>query len=154
MKFKGITLEPPKAQPLVLPIGGVDVVLMIKPVYDDSPFLDLSPRPEPPVLHMADGSKKIDVDDSAYALASDTWSRNSTTWRYLKALEDSEIEWEQVDINDVSTYQYFEQELSEAGFSRIYIHNILLKIHTLSGMNQALIEEATERFILGMGQEQ
>lgn len=155
MKFKGIKLEPPKPVPCVIPVGEVEVVFMVAPIYGAEGFNEVAPRPMPKIKTMADGTQETESGDKSYLDKLTQWIKNSQVWMELKALESSpDLEWEKVNINDPSTYEFFEKELRESGISKSAIEHLRLKIYEVSGMRQDLIEEATERFLAGQAQGQ
>jgi len=154
MKFQGIQINPPEPKVLVIPHNGIDVVFQAQHVDDYSAFDELVPKPIPVKVRSADGTEKIDFDDKAYQKEVDDWSNKRSNWMFIKSLEVSKgIEWDIIDMKKPDTWLKFDQELSNAGFNGPVIERVKMLCFQACGLDQSMIDEATERFLAGRAQE-
>lgn len=154
MKINGITFDGPKPVTLVVPVGGQEIVLTIKPVFDFEEFHKIFPCPEPPGAIDNQGNKIKDFEHPSYLSALDRWSEAHSGYLFIKALEDTDIEWDKVDITKPETYELFDDEFRTIGLSPAYLNRIKFKILDVCGTNADRIDEATERFLAGRAQVQ
>jgi len=148
MKINGITFGGPKPVPCVIPVGNDEVVFMITPVMDFEEFEKLCPRPEPPGAIDNKGNKTTNPDHPSHIEAIGKYADQRMEWMYLKAVEGTEgLEWENVNMEDPSTYTNFTKELVNAGIPIGYIDALKMKIIQVCGLDPDRIEEATKRFL-------
>ena len=154
MKFQGITLDKPKPEVLVVPHNGVEVVFKAECVTDYSEFDKLCPTPVPPKKLLAGGKEEVDTKDKDYLKEVDDWSDRRSNWMFLKSLQASDhVEWDIVDMQDPSTWNKFDEEFISAGFVGPIIERIKMLVFKACGLDQSMIDEATERFLVGQAQE-
>lgn len=149
MKFAGIELKGAYSTFLVIPKGLVDVVFTVTAVYDRRPFEELCPKPKPPNVRLPNQKEASpDFTNADYLKAINDWQDKRHVWLCLKSLEDTEeLVWDRVDINNPDTYDQWEEELIEAGFT--YTERVMLqnKILEVCGLSVDHIEKATDDFL-------
>ncbi len=154
MKFQGLQLLPPEPKVLVVPHNGVDVVFKAQCVTDYAEFDALVPTPVPVKMRMADGSEKVDTEDKDFRKECDDYARLRSDWMFVKSLQASEgLEWSRVHPQKPETWRLIVEELQETGFTLPVIERIKMLCFVASGLDQTLIDEATERFLAGRDQE-
>lgn len=154
MKFQGIKIEKPEPKVLVIPHNGVEVIFMAVYVDNYDEFDALVPKPVPVKKRLASGKIETDYEDEGYKKEVNIWSNKRSNWMFLKSLSVSEdITWDKVDLEKPDTYDKFETELLEAGFNGPVIERIKMLCFEACGLDQSLIDEATERFLAGRAQE-
>jgi len=154
MNLQGVTVQPPKVKTLVIPRDGVDLVFQAQYVDNYDKFDELAKRPIPMKMRLADGTEKIDMEDKDYIKEVTDWSEMRSNWMFMQALSVTEgLEYDILDENDPKSWLRFDEEFKNAGFSLPVIERIKMLCFEASGLNQALIDEATERFLAGQAQE-
>lgn len=154
MKLNGISVEPPEPKTIVIPHGDQEVVFKAQLVDDFTEFDELCPRPTPPVIRDKEGNERRDISDKDYLQRLNDYSEKRSNWMFLKSLLATEgLEFDIVDMSDPETWNSFDDEFKAAGFSEYQIERIKLLAFQANGMDQKLIDEATERFLAGRAQE-
>lgn len=150
MKFKGQKALGPKPEYIVIPRGDDNIVFIAKPILDYSGFDELCPRPTPPGILFPDGRKGQDVESPDFRNKLNEYLQLRTNWYIINALRETpEMEWETVNYSDPSTWGNWRKEFDEFLTER-EINSVLDGIAVANGLDQAKIEEAKERFLVGM----
>ena len=150
MKFKGQKALGPKPEYIVIPRGDDDIVFIAKPILDYSGFDALCPRPVPPGILFPDGRKGQDLESPEFRNKLNEYLQLRTNWYIINALRETpEMEWETVTYSDPSTWENWRKEFDEFLTER-EINSVLDGIAVANGLDQAKIEEAKERFLVGM----
>jgi hypothetical protein len=150
MKLNGKKIEGPNEVTIVIPRGsGEDIVLKARAVLDLDDFEEMCPLPTPPSRRMAGGADVPNLKDQGYVSALQRRNVMRLNYIVLSSLEATEgLEWETVDISDSNTWDNFNTELKDAGFSPIEIQRIVADILNVNALDEAKIEEARQRFLL------
>ena len=148
MKIKGKKILGANREIIAIPRGdGEDIVFIAEAVLDQKVFDKLCPVPKPR-LKKIDGVDVPDFDDKNYNKNIMKYSEKKTAWLILTSLKATpELEWEQVNFNDPSTWALFRQELNDSGFSDLEVNRIINGALTAQGLNEAKIEAARDRFL-------
>jgi hypothetical protein len=148
MKIKGRKILGANREIVAIPRGeGQDIIFIAEAVLDHKPFDKLCPVPKPAIKKIG-GEDIPDLNDKNYQRRVHQYSERKTAWLVLTALRATEgLEWEQVDLNNPSTWVYFRQELNDSGFSDIEINRIINGALSAQGLNEYKIEEARNRFL-------
>ncbi len=155
MKIKGQKIEGRNIEICIIPRGGEtpDVIFKCGAVLDITDFEKLCPPPVVKTKMMKGGKKVDDVDSPVYKKASDEHSKKRITYIILRSLEDTEgLEWETVKIDDPSTWDNYEQELKDSGFTNIEVMRIINAVMSANCLNDQLIEKARANFLLSQEQ--
>jgi len=157
MRLKGKKIEGPSTKILVFPRGDDNSVkLEIMAILDFEPFEKLCPEPTPPTVTKPGGVKVLDPNDKNYkklivrhgALRMQ-WLFINSLWCPAEHLEDERtpVEWDLVDPLDPNTWDKFEPELVNAGFSeieRLMISNAIMEVNSIS---ESTMKEARDSFL-------
>lgn len=148
MKIKGKKIIGPNREIIPIPRGdGNDIIFVAEAVLDHSVFDKLCPLPKP-MYKKIDGIDIPDLDDKNYLKKVQTYSEKKTAWLILASLKATEgLEWEQVNLNDPSTWLLFRKELNNSGFSDLEVNRIINGALSAQGLNDAKIEAARDRFL-------
>jgi len=149
MRIKGKKITGANREIIAIPRGdGDDIVFIAEAVLDHKPFDKLCPVPKPR-LKKIDGEDVPDFKDKNYNAKIVKYSEKKTAWLILTSLKATpELEWEQVDLDDPSTWLLFRQELNSSGFSDLEVNRIINGSLTAQGLNEARIEQARDSFLL------
>lgn len=150
MKIKGQTLTAPKPVPIIIPRAphGEDVVFMAQPIIEFDEFNSKCKEPEPVRVIKAGGDSYLDYEDKSYLLALDTYAKRKNCWIFLKTISVTPgLEWEVVNMDDPSTWEKFEEELTKAGFTTGEINYLFTEALDVNIMTPEKIEQARERFL-------
>lgn len=148
MKLNGKKILGPNREIIPIPRGnGEDLVFVAEAVLDHSHFDKLCPVPKPKLKKIG-GDDIPDLNDKGYLKNIQRYSEQKTAWLVLTSLRATEgLEWEQVDLNDPSTWLLFRKELHDSGFTDLEINMLVNGALTAQGLNEAKIEAAREHFL-------
>ena len=150
MKLAGKKVEGVNVETIVLPRkNGEDLVFKAKAVLDYENFDSICKLPEPPLKQIRGQTHPVpDVKDDRYLKQLDEWAENKTHWMILESLSETpDLEWENVDRLDPSTWKNYVAEVREAGITDgefAMIHRAVIEV---CGLSEAHIKEATESFL-------
>ena len=149
MKIKGKRIEGVNVEIIPIPRGdGPDIIFEARAIQDMKPFEKMCPLPNPPKRKI-NGVDVPQLKDPNYLKALEKRAEQRMVWMVLTALEATEgLEWEDVKIDDPSTWQQLEPELRNSGFSAVEIQRIIAGVINVNALSEAKIEAARERFLL------
>jgi len=149
MKIAGIDLS--ITTNIIVPIirGDSEVIFecCIIESYDD--FDRLCPAPEAPkVLRRGDSAPTPDETDKDYLEALEAHSKKRVAYMFIVSVEPTEgLTWDKVDLANPDTWEFYENELTEAGFNTVHMGQILQGVMEANGLSDTRIEEAKKRFL-------
>jgi len=153
MKIGGVVVEGPSEEVLVLPRLGQDIIIRCKAVLDMSPFTAMCPEPKAnPKLRPGKGWVSDDKDPG-YLEQCGRYAQLRFSYIAIKSLEPSEIEWEIVVLDEPNTWENWEKELRDSGFSSIELNRIVACVMQANALDEAKLEKARESFLLGLEEE-
>ncbi len=149
MKIKGVKIEGPNREIIVIPRGmDDDIVFVADAVLDMTPFEQMCPVPLVPKRNI----KGVDIPnlkDPAFLQHVEDHAAKRLAWMVLVSLEGTEgLEWETVDISDPSTWVNFRTEMKSADFSDMEINRVVACVMSVNALSEYKIEAARERFLL------
>lgn len=151
MRIKGKKFQP-REEVVVLPRGDDNIVFKAQAVLDYSDFDALCPQPKPPTKMLKGGETHTNPEDPGYQEKLNEWGVKRTHWMVLKSLSATEgLEWETVKMDDPTTWENYEKELSEV-LSPVELSAVIGCVTDACGLNQQKIDEATKRFLAGQAQ--
>jgi len=150
MKIQGKKIEGANEVVIVIPRGSnSDIILKASAVLDMTPFEEMCPAPDPPKRLMPGGKEVPNLKDPAYLKQLDGHSVKRLNWIVLTSLEATEgLEWEKIDLGDPTTWNNFQEEMKEAGFSNVEVNRIVADVIDVNALNEDKIQEARARFLL------
>ncbi len=147
MRINGRTLSL-NEEILVLPRPDGDIVIKARGLANSKAFDEICLPPIAPEVIKADGSRFRNTDDATYKAAAEQYGANKVAWIVIESLKATEgLEWETVKPSDPSTWQLWEQELKDSGFSEpevLRITNLVMSANSLDG---GKLEAARKRFL-------
>lgn len=134
---------------IVLPRGNSeDLVFHARAVDDFTEFEKLCPPPEPPKKVLPNGEQIPNFQDKDYQKHLENYGFKRVAYMVIKGLEATEdLEWEQVDPSNHTTWLQFRPELRESGLSDIEINRVVNGCMKANSLNEAAIEAARKRFL-------
>jgi len=157
MKIGGKKIDSrPASETLYFPREKDEVVaIRANAVMDRSEFDRLLPVPKPPKKRIKGNILVDNPEDPKYAISVNAHGARFIDWLVIQSLcgvnretqDDEPIEWEIVDKQDAKTWNKWEEELRQSGFSdmeRKRIHNMVIKVNSLS---DARLDEARASFL-------
>ena len=152
MKYKGQKIEGPNEEIIIIPRGtGDDIVLTARAVLDFKEFDDLITVPKPP-MRMTRGESKHTplLNDPKYKKEMDLYNQLRLSWLILTSLKATEdLEWETVDMFDSGTWNNYDEEMRDSGFSNVEIGRIIDGVMIANSLSQEKIDEARKHFLAG-----
>lgn len=151
MKIAGKKIEGPNIETIVIPRGNdLDDAIVFKAasVLDFDEFDALCPRPQAPVKMVKGGKTVPDLTRPSYKASIEDYAKKRIAWIVLKSLEATEeLVWEQVNIDDPTTWLKFEEELKAAGFSSVECHRIVNGVMSANCLDESKLDKAREDFL-------
>ena len=150
MKIQGKKIEGANEVIIVIPRGSnSDIVLKAQAVLDMEPFDVMCPPPEPVKRTLPGGKEVKNFKDASYLKSLDNHSVKRLNWIVLTSLEATAgLEWDKINLSDPTTWNNFEEEMKEAGFSNVEVNRIVAACIEVNALNEEKIQEARERFLL------
>lgn len=150
MKIHGKKIHGLNVEVVVIPRQSGDLVFKAQAVLNYEDHDKINPMPTPPVKLLPGGVTSQNVEDPTYKKKLDAWATQKFYWMMLKSLEATDgLEWEQAKMDDPSTWENYRKEMEDGGLSPGEVARIEMCVTNACGLNQAKIDEATERFLAG-----
>lgn len=156
MKIAGKKIEGRNVEIVVIPRPlGEDIAFRCEAVLSMDAFDKLCPMPLPPMRMVKGGIKVPDTENVTYREALTVHSNRRMAFLILESLKATpELEWETVKMDTPSTWENWEKELEDSGFSAVEINRVRTGVFNANCLNEALIETARENFLRGSQAEQ
>lgn len=151
MKIKGRKIEGRNIEIIAIPrSNGEDIIFQAGAVLDSKEFDMICPMPKPPQKMIRGGTLIYDFDHPTYKKEIEQYGRRRSTWMILQSLKYTpDLEWETVDLGNPDTWQNYEQELRDSGFSETEMTRIINGVMIANCVNEEKVEEARKRFLAG-----
>ena len=148
MKYKGKKLEGRNTDILVLQKGNEQIIFKAEAVMNFKEFDKLCPAPKPPII-LKPGNRRIpNENDSNYLKAMEKYGEQRINYMIIKSLEATEdLEWDNVNINNPDTYENWQKELEEAGFSETERMRIMVLCTQVNALDDNMLDQAKETFL-------
>lgn len=150
MKINGKKIEGSNVEICVIPRGEdkEPIVFRCQAVLDIEPFDQLCPAPKPPIILRPGGKRVTDTENSKYKFQLGQHNAKRMGYLILKSLEATEgLEWETISLSDPDTWNNYEKELKDSGFSNIEIMRIINTCMAANCLDEARLERAREDFL-------
>lgn len=134
---------------LVLPRGDKEIVFRAVGVPDYEPFNKLCPEPKPPGIYKPKEGWVPNEDDPSYKDMMETYGRKRLAWLIISSLEPSDIEWDEVSLNNPSTWMQWEQELKTAGLNQVECNRVQNLVFQANCLDENKLIQARESFLVG-----
>lgn len=157
MKINGIKIEgdllKPNEDVLVLPRGqNKQVIFTARAVQTMEEFAKLCPEPKAPTAFVA-GKGWIDqVEDKTYKSQCKEFGAKQLGYLIIKSLEDMDLEWDKISLDEPSTWGNWEKELLDNGFTQRECNLLVTLCMSVNQLDEAKLERARELFLLGRDQ--
>ncbi len=150
MKLNGRILKDPNEVVIATPReNSDDIILKARAVLDMEEFDTMCPEPSPPVRRLASGKTIENPKDPGFLQQVQNHATLRLSWIVLKSLEATDdLEWDDVDVSDPTTWNFFREEMKNAGFSVIEINRVVGECLNVNALNEEKIEAARQRFLL------
>lgn len=153
MKIKGNKIIACNIYTVVIPKADQSYVFKIGPANMND-FDNLCPRPKPPNKIVAGSDDPIkDVNNPKFKEDLDDYAKRRMSFMFMSSISHTEdLEFDTVDMSDPNTWDNYSEELKEAGFTEGEIIHLLHKVVTANGLNNEIIDKATDDFLASMRQ--
>lgn len=151
MKLNGKKIEGSNHKVIVIPRGEDEpIVMKACAILDYSTFDRILPRPTAPIIMKRGGIKTANFSDARYVAQIETYGHKRIGWIVLESLRlgTPELEWETIDFGDPDTWNKYDNELAEAGFSFIEIQYIVQCCMEANALDEEKLTEARNSFLL------
>ncbi|MHC4301381.1 MAG: hypothetical protein ACYS7Y_29285 [Planctomycetota bacterium] len=108
------------------------------------------PSPVPPMIQKK-GQNVPDVRDKDYLQAVTQRSAQKFALMAIRSIEESAIEWDEVDLEKPNTWLKWEDELKEAGLSDTEFNRVVGLVMAANSLDESKVEAAREAFLRGQG---
>lgn len=134
----------------VLPRGDQDsIVFKARAVLDYAVFEKMCPEPEPSVNIYPGGRRVSNFEDPKYLEALRLYNRKSNAWMLIQSLKATDgLEWELVKLEDPETWDLWDKDLAQSGFTPREITRIFETVFAANGLSEKRISDARASFLL------
>lgn len=148
MKVNGVSLDGPKEVLVVIPRGETDLAFKFRAVLDIDEFEEMCPRPSPPRVSKPGGEIYFNTQDKTFLQALDEYSTRQGSWQFLKSISATDgLEWSRVKLDDPGTWNEWQAELKEAGFSIAEKNALWSGFVEANSLSPSMLDEARKRFL-------
>jgi hypothetical protein len=149
MKIAGVDPRTlPSEEILVLPRGDKQIVFRARGVDDMEEFKKLCPEPTPPGKLTKDGYVP-DTEDEGYRSVLREYHKRRLSYIAVRSLEPSQIEWDNVQMDNPGTWANWESDLKGGGLSQIEVNRVLALVMEANCLDEAKLKKARELFLQG-----
>lgn len=153
MKIRGREISGPNRVTLVLPREGEeDIPIIAQAILDMDEMDKFVVAPKAPAIQKPGGIIEYNFKDKGYLDQLAQYNIKKMAWIVLKSLEPSEIDWDQVDMENPSTWLNYQKELRESGFSEIEVNRICNICMQANALDEAKLEAARQSFLRGQAE--
>ena len=148
MLIGGTKVELPPEDVVVFPRGQGNLIFHIRGVDSFEKFDEACPRPKPPKV-LKRGAQVDNLDDESFQKQFNDWAQKRQDWLIIQALsiEKNDIEWEQVKLEDSTTWSKVNDELKEAGLTSYELGYLINKVFEVSALSERGMETARANFL-------
>jgi hypothetical protein len=138
-------------EPIILPRPDGDLVFHAKAIADFDVFEQMCPPPEPPGKILPGGKKELNPEDPTFNQQMTQYADKRVAYMVVKGLSDAtpDLEWEDVKLDDHTTWKLFRSELRDSGLSDIEISRLVSGVMLANSLSEAGVERARQRFLAG-----
>lgn len=143
MKIAGRKPTGLKEELLVIPREEGDFAFKFRAVAEDYP------EAKPTAPHkIIKGATIQDSNDPVYQTRLSEWATRKAHWHFLTSISATpDLQWENVSLEDAGTWQNWETELKESGFSEAERSAIWQAYIRANFLSEEMLEEARKRFL-------
>jgi hypothetical protein len=150
MKIGGVDPKTlPTEEILVLPRGEKQIVFRARGVQDYDEFDALCPEPKPPGILKPKEGWVPNPDEPGYKDMMKTYGLKRMGWLVIKSLEPSNVEWDEVSLDNPSTWTNWQDEFLANGFTLVECNRIQHLTFEANCLDEAKLEKAREAFLRG-----
>jgi len=154
MKIAGKKISGPAIEIIPIIRGDEEIILKAQAVLDYDEFYQICPIPKPPEVVLPGGERRSEIENPDYKKKLTEHSNKKYAWMILKSLAATpSLEWETVDLSKPETWENYEKELKDSGFTEQEIFRIIQTVVNVQGLDNKKIEEARKRFLVSQVQE-
>jgi hypothetical protein len=134
---------------LVLPRGDKEIIFRAIGVPDYEPFNKLCPEPKAPVVYKPKEGWVPNEDEPGYQEMMKNYGQKRMSWLIITSLEPSNIEWDEVNPDNPSTWNKWEEELKAAGLNHVECRRVQNLVFEANCLDEEKLVQARESFLLG-----
>ena len=148
MRIQGKEIQGPNVETIIIPRGNGDpIVFKVQAVLDYDDFERLCPEPKAPKMLKPGGVETLDFKDKTYVAAFAARNKKQSYFMFIKSIMATPgLEFDKVKYDQPETWEFFEQELKDAGLSQVERNKITQGIMIANCLDESKIEEARNRF--------
>lgn len=149
MKIGGIDPKTlPTEEVLVIPRGDECVVFRARGIRDMDEFEKLCPAPKPTTKLTKEGWVP-NVDDKEYLKRMEDYASKQVSYIVIKSIEPTEIEWETVQLTNPNTWNNWQKDLKNNGFSQAECNRVLALAYEANCLDESKLKRARDAFLHG-----
>lgn len=148
MLIAGNKVEMPPEDVVVFPRAQGNLIFHIKGVASFEGFESSCPRPTPPRI-LKRGQQVENTEDATFQKQFTAWLQQRQDWLLLEALsiDKNEITWEDVVMDDPSTWTKVNDELKAAGLTQVELNRLIDKVYEVNALSERGMETARANFL-------
>ncbi len=153
MKVNGREISGPNRVTLVLPREDAeDIVIIAQAIIDMDAFDKFVDEPKPPSAMVKGGNVEYNYKDNGYIEQLAQYNLKKMAWIVLVSLEPSNIEWENVDMENPGSWLGYQKEMKDAGFSDIEFNRVCNLCMEANALDEGKLEAARQVFLRGQAE--
>lgn len=153
MKVNGREIAGPNRVTLVLPRENADdIVIIAQAIADMDEFDQYVELPKPPSAMVAGGNVEHNFKDKGYIEQLAAYNIKKMAWIILVSLAPSNIEWENVELENPGSWLGYQKEMTDAGFSSIEINRVCNLCMVANALDEGKLEAARQVFLRGQAE--
>lgn len=151
MRINGKRVEGVNEVEIIIPRGNDisnAIVLRARAIQDWEILDKLLPQPKPRVKILPGGKRELDEKSEEYIKRREVYFTRRSTWIVIESLKATpDLEWEQIDPGKPETWDRFEDEMKEAGFSFVETQRIIMECMSVNALNESMLDKARADFL-------
>lgn len=142
--------QTPHEDVLVLPRGEISIAIRARAIGDFDEFTKICPDPKAPGVLVKGGGFEPNTKDKTYVAMLDQHNVRRIGWMVIRSLQ--EIEWDKVDTDDPKTWELWQEDFRDSGFTTVECNLVLGLVLDVNALNEDKLKQARESFIQGQVQ--
>lgn len=147
MKIGGKRLSAP-TETVVIPRKTGDIIFKIQGIISFDEFDKLVKEPVPPTIKRPGKPDSADRKDEGFVKAWEEYAKQRSAYIIIASLVPTEdLEWEELTLDDPSTWHLWQKELQDAGFTEYEINHLASEIMAVNGLGEDRYKDAKSNFL-------
>lgn len=145
-------LASPNEDVLVLPRRNTQIVITARAFKSLEQFEEHVKKPDPKKVFQKGKGWLPNLKDKTYLNQMERYGKLRVAYYVVKSLEPSNIEWPNLDTEDLTTWDKWEEDFLASGFTQHECNLILGLCLSVNNLDERKMEQSRDLFVLGQEQ--